>query len=142
MVTGGTNTGVMKYVGDALEGYKNPRIGIATWGKIIQNDHLINKEDDHIKEYTVRSSFYGPGAYLDHNHTHFLLVDSGLSQFGDEIKWRSDFEKEIINNKIICNKYLYYFTCLSYDIIFLTFHNGPFILALHYPTYHDKVTLM
>ena len=133
MVTGGTNTGVMKYVGEALEGYKNPRIGIATWGKITQNECLINS-NDHTKEYTVRSSFYEPGAYLDHNHSHFLLVDSGLSQFGGEIEWRSAFEREIINNKTIGNKYLYcYFTCLSYDIICLTFHNGPFILALHFP---------
>ena len=141
MVTGGTNTAVMKYVGEALEGYKNPRIGIATWGKITQNECLINTEG-HIKQYTVRSSFLESGAYLDHNHTHFLLVDSGLAKLGGEVEWRSDFERQIINKKMIGNKYLYfYFTCLSYDIIFLTFHNGPFILVLHFPTYHDKITL-
>ena len=87
----------MKYVGDALEGSLNPLIGIATWGKITQNEELVNKPNVQ-NEYTVRSSFYESGAFLDHNHSHFLLVDSGLSKFGGEIKWRSDFEKEIINS--------------------------------------------
>ena len=85
----------MKYVGDALEGTRNTLIGIATWGIITQNECLINNEE-RFNEYTVRSSFYNTGAYLDHNHSHFLLVDSGLSKFGGEIKWRSDFEKKII----------------------------------------------
>ena len=33
VITGGTNTGVMKYVGDALHGSNRPCIGIATWGE-------------------------------------------------------------------------------------------------------------
>ena len=36
------------------------------------------------------------GAYLDHNHTHFLLVDDGSEgKFGVEIKFRSKLESYI-----------------------------------------------
>ena len=43
MVSGGTNTGVMKLVGDANYGTNNICIGIATWGVIAKRDALVDK---------------------------------------------------------------------------------------------------
>ena len=34
-------------------------------------------------------------APLDHNHTHFILVDDGSDKYGGEIKFRADLEAEI-----------------------------------------------
>ena len=52
IVTGGTNDGVMKYVGEAVQkhviahGNKSPiiAIGIAPWGGISDRDVLVNKQ--------------------------------------------------------------------------------------------------
>ena len=41
VITGGTNTGVMKYVGDALHGSNRPCIGIATWGEYTFSDYVF-----------------------------------------------------------------------------------------------------
>ena len=61
--------------------------------------------------YEVKSSLLKKGAYLDHNHTHFLLIhDGSQGKYGAEINFRSMFEKWVMENdsggKIIVNSSL------------------------------------
>jgi transient receptor potential cation channel subfamily M protein 2 len=89
IVTGGTNTGVMKHVGEAIRDYtirhgsKNmiSTIGIATWGCINNKDALVGST-----EFGLWPADYTPDETsqektketpLDPNHSHFLLVDNG-----------------------------------------------------------------
>ena len=91
----------MKHVGAALKGATNACIGIATWG-IVRNAETLTETcrrcsyGDKIR-YGVNTSMVGRGAYLDHNHTHFLLVDDGSKDiYGKEILFRAELEKYII----------------------------------------------
>jgi transient receptor potential cation channel subfamily M protein 2 len=95
VITGGTNAGVMKLVGEAVaeESHKHSLtlIGVATWGKVL-NRNLLKNESDAIPEVTS----------LDQNHTHFLLVDDGSEeQYGKEITFRAMLEQEIILGKCL-----------------------------------------
>lgn len=63
-----------------------------------------NKNQTHIVEYelpkmTQKGDEKGPKtALLDPNHTHFLLVDTASSAFGQEVPFRADLEKTIAEN--------------------------------------------
>lgn len=112
MITGGTNCGVMKYVGEALQGSTKACIGIATWGVISKREDLnpdtcrrceINSNTCNANEpknsysYEVGSWLTEDGAYLDSNHTHFLLVDDGnVNNYGVEIPTRGALEQYIM----------------------------------------------
>ncbi|XP_057292178.1 transient receptor potential cation channel subfamily M member 3-like isoform X1 [Hydractinia symbiolongicarpus] len=102
VITGGTNTGVMKHVGEALQGASKACIGIATWGIVSKREKLIGSNLNPVGgkfSYNVASSLVEKGAFLDHNHTHFLLADDGSSgKYGVEISVRSEFEKYIMNS--------------------------------------------
>ncbi|XP_066935830.1 transient receptor potential cation channel subfamily M member-like 2 [Clytia hemisphaerica] len=104
VITGGTNTGVMKHVGEALQGATKCLIGIATYGIVTNKDHLLESERNHFGgkfKYNVASSLVEQGAFLDHNHTHFLLVDNGTTgKFGVEIPFRSALEEYIVKEKV------------------------------------------
>eukprot|EP00794_Sanderia_malayensis_P009474 gene9474-10463_t len=119
VITGGTNTGVMKRVGRALQGtptennmspsgaeHKSvPCIGIASWGNVEHRDRLFFKEEEMDQERFETAVCYftlhrkgRKGAYLDNNHTHFLLVDDGtVGNYDVEKEFRRKLEKEIIN---------------------------------------------
>ena len=44
--------------------------------------------------------FFFKGAFLDHNHTHFLLVDNGTEgKFGVEIPFRSALEAHMVQGR-------------------------------------------
>uniref|UniRef100_A0A8C6UJC9 Transient receptor potential cation channel, subfamily M, member 2 n=1 Tax=Neogobius melanostomus TaxID=47308 RepID=A0A8C6UJC9_9GOBI len=102
ILTGGTNTGVMKHVGQAVRSYALSSslnghivaIGVATWG-IIHNRHtLVNPEGSFPAHYDADAKGQGHLSCLDHNHTHFLLVDNGThGQYGVEIELRALLEK-------------------------------------------------
>ena len=96
MITGGTNTGVMKQVGDAMEGRSKNLVGIATWGIVYNRKELEKKQN--VINYKVESSMVLENeACLDHNHGYFLLFDDGSSnQFGREIDFRSKLEERIM----------------------------------------------
>eukprot|EP00735_Rhodelphis_limneticus_P013732 TRINITY_DN7688_c0_g1::TRINITY_DN7688_c0_g1_i1::g.18577::m.18577 TRINITY_DN7688_c0_g1::TRINITY_DN7688_c0_g1_i1::g.18577 ORF type:complete len:1325 (-),score=524.01,sp/Q2WEA5/TRPM1_RAT/26.08/2e-109,Ion_trans/PF00520.26/1.7e-11,Ank_2/PF12796.2/0.062,Ank_2/PF12796.2/5.8e+03,PKD_channel/PF08016.7/0.077,Ank_4/PF13637.1/0.36,Ank_4/PF13637.1/3.5e+03,Ank_4/PF13637.1/1e+04,Ank_3/PF13606.1/0.32,Ank_3/PF13606.1/1.5e+04,Ank_3/PF13606.1/1.1e+04 TRINITY_DN7688_c0_g1_i1:302-4276(-) len=111
IVTGGTDAGVMKYVGEAaaLYGPDVPVIGIATWGIVSHRDTLLNVARTHTRPPKALSS---PVLYvkqepngmaqaaLDPNHTHFIMVDDGSSgQWGKEIKFRALFERAVSGRK-------------------------------------------
>ena len=112
VITGGTNTGVMKHVGEALQivskgQYGTPWdsqkrvycIGIATWGIVEHRDQLTNPNST--VKYYMSNSIESTGACLDNNHTHFFLVDNGtVNRYGAEIKFRAQLEKEIMKMEV------------------------------------------
>ncbi|XP_065060312.1 transient receptor potential cation channel subfamily M member 6-like isoform X1 [Rhopilema esculentum] len=116
VITGGTNTGVMKHVGEALQiasntqygtqGDSNRRvycIGIATWG-IVENRNLLTNTRGTVKYY-MKNSIEAAGACLDNNHTHFFLVDNGtVNQYGKEIQFRARLEKQIMKMEVDKNR--------------------------------------
>ena len=121
VVSGGTNTGVMKLVGDANHGTNNVCIGIVTWGIVAKRDTLVPQplepaEDKASKllgvdadtrrsgetfPYRLGSYLVHKGeAFLDYNHTHFVLVDDGsVGKWGREIGFRGKFEEYLIQHK-------------------------------------------
>jgi transient receptor potential cation channel subfamily M protein 3 len=102
ILTGGTNTGVNKHVGDALVSEKSPRIkggrvvsiGISPWGIIDRRTELIGTKKE-VAFHPVpqpRSRF----ASLNKHHAYFLLVDNGtVGKYGAEIALRRKLEKFI-----------------------------------------------
>lgn len=106
IITGGTNVGVMRLVGDAvnedLRANKLHVLGIATWGVVAFRDKLIRKVADHdlnVVDYFPEDDCVNEDSKavsLNPNHTHFLLVDDGsTNEFGKEINFRAELEKVI-----------------------------------------------
>ncbi|XP_037136394.1 transient receptor potential cation channel subfamily M member 2 [Syngnathus acus] len=110
IITGGTNTGVMKHVGQAVRDYSLSSsmqgqivtIGLATWGVIHNKEVLVNSQGCFPAHYPM--DVKGRLPCLDNNHTHFLLVDDGTyGRYGVEINLRSRLEK-FISEKTLGNK--------------------------------------
>nr|XP_061799468.1 transient receptor potential cation channel subfamily M member 2-like [Nerophis lumbriciformis] len=102
IITGGTNTGVMKHVGQAVRDYylsssmqgQIVTIGLATWGVIHNKEVLVHSQGCFPAHYPM--DVKGRLPCLDNNHTHFLLVDDGThGRYGVEIDLRSRLEKYI-----------------------------------------------
>uniref|UniRef100_A0A3B4UZH4 Transient receptor potential cation channel, subfamily M, member 2 n=1 Tax=Seriola dumerili TaxID=41447 RepID=A0A3B4UZH4_SERDU len=113
IITGGTHTGVMKHVGQAVRDYalssssmqgQIVAIGVATWGVIHNRDTLVNSEGCFPAHYPMDIKGQSRLSCLDNNHTHFLLVDDGThGRYGVEIELRSRLEK-CISRKLLGNK--------------------------------------
>ncbi|XP_029385890.1 transient receptor potential cation channel subfamily M member 2 [Echeneis naucrates] len=113
IITGGTHTGVMKHVGQAVRDYalssssmqgQIVAIGVATWGVIHNRDALVSSEGCFPAHYLMDVNGQGRLSCLDNNHTHFLLVDDGThGRYGVEIELRSRLEK-CISRKLLGNK--------------------------------------
>ncbi|KAL9966190.1 hypothetical protein ACROYT_G024228 [Oculina patagonica] len=111
IITGGTNAGVMKHVGEAVKEQaitfgsedKVNVIGIATWGIVDRKDSLIAPKDKnglYPAWYRMEQLPGSGGALLDSNHSHFLLVDNGTEgKYGVEIDLRSRFEEAVMKVK-------------------------------------------
>lgn len=111
IVTGGTDCGIMKYVGQAISEIDKgkgsiarhrarPVIGIATFGilaarqRLKRGDNHIDIEDAEVLPTEECSRPVNIG--LDNNHNVFFLLDDGSEgKFGREIALRSVFEKEM-----------------------------------------------
>lgn len=132
IITGGTNTGVMRYVGEAVKGHtvtsrgaqlkdKTSQlhlIGIATWGIVNHRSDLIDSKG--LVTYHMTSSLLSEGACLDNNHSHLILVDDGREgKYGGEIPFRTSLQNCITTKKISRNK--------SYGIpvVLLVLEGGP-----------------
>ncbi|XP_046332894.2 transient receptor potential cation channel subfamily M member 3-like isoform X4 [Haliotis rufescens] len=105
IVTGGTNTGVTRHVGDAISDRttkarnKVVAIGIAPWGIVENREDLIGR--DIVVPYHCVSSPKTNSAVLNSNHSYFLLVDNGtMGKYGGEILFRKKLEKYIAQQKI------------------------------------------
>lgn len=109
IITGGTSTGVMKHVGEAVSGRtqighnsgKINCIGVAPWGQVDNAQFLVSKDGRrgcYPAPYTVEVNDQTK-APLDINHSHFILVDNGtIGQYGVEIGLRSSLEGEILQS--------------------------------------------
>eukprot|EP00794_Sanderia_malayensis_P003485 gene3485-3983_t len=106
IITGGTSTGVMQHVGEAVASQTHIGatcgrincIGIAPWGQVDNSQNLISRDGKGCfpAHYTIDISDETK-APLDINHSHFILVDNGtVGQYGVEIGLRSNLEGAIL----------------------------------------------
>lgn len=107
IITGGTNTGAMKHVGEALaeRSVKSTRkksivaIGIAPWGVVHKRQDLIGK--DISVDYHAVPNAKGNTAVLNSSHNYFLLADNGTNgKYGAEIVLRKRLERYISQQRI------------------------------------------
>ncbi|XP_069120927.1 transient receptor potential cation channel subfamily M member-like 2 isoform X1 [Argopecten irradians] len=131
IITGGTNTGVMKHVGESVRDYgltsasSTPvvAIGIATWGVIQNKQELISKDGNGSwpARYRIEKEARIRESCLDPNHTHFILVDNGTQHnFGVEIPFRAQLEQTVANMKTDEGK-----DAVSVPIVLLVLQGGP-----------------
>ncbi|CAF0737337.1 unnamed protein product [Didymodactylos carnosus] len=98
IITNGTNTGVVKHVGDALF-VKSPKvksdivvIGFAPWGVVEGRETFIGANK--LVSYHSMTTPTKNCATLNSNHYYFLLVDNGTTgKFGGEVVLRKKFER-------------------------------------------------
>ncbi|KAF6122339.1 transient receptor potential cation channel subfamily M member 2 [Phyllostomus discolor] len=105
IITGGSHTGVMKQVGEAVRDFSLSSsynegevvtIGIATWGTVHNREGLVHPTGGFPAEYIMDEEGQGHLTCLDSNHSHFILVDDGThGRYGVEISLRSKLEKFI-----------------------------------------------
>ena len=78
VVTGGTDSGVMKLVGNTMAsvGHKRPLIGVAAWGVVNGREKLAGCHGGTVRYAGVEAASKG-GAPLNPHHTHFIFVDNG-----------------------------------------------------------------
>ncbi|XP_040010255.1 transient receptor potential cation channel subfamily M member 6 isoform X2 [Xiphias gladius] len=105
ILTDGINTGVSKYVGEAVKSFgghnlrKRNTIGITPWGVIDNNMDLIGR--DVFRPYQPLGNPLIKRACLNGFHSHFLLVDDGtLGKHGCQQGLRRKLEKHIQLQKI------------------------------------------
>ena len=116
LFTGGTDSGVMKLVGEAIHKYglDVPLVGIAPWGAVLGRGHLKNCKGEVVKYRGGNPSM--TEARLNPYHTHQILVDAarydGTMPWGDEIGVRSQLER--------C-----YATVKGVPVVLLVIQGGP-----------------
>jgi hypothetical protein len=98
IVDGGTDTGLMKLLGKAVDksGYSVELIGVTGWGVVIGRDcmHRGPSRMNSRAYYSKTKPTSATGAGLEQNHKYFLLVDDGtVGKFGTEIAARSKLEE-------------------------------------------------
>uniref|UniRef100_A0A8C1MM85 non-specific serine/threonine protein kinase n=1 Tax=Cyprinus carpio TaxID=7962 RepID=A0A8C1MM85_CYPCA len=105
ILTDGINTGVSKYVGDAVKVYgshdlrKRNVVGITPWGIIENNSDLIGR--DVLRHYQALGNPLSKRASLNSMHSHFLLADDGtMGKSGCQIDLRKKLERHIHFQKI------------------------------------------
>ncbi|XP_023931927.1 transient receptor potential cation channel subfamily M member 3-like [Lingula anatina] len=105
IVTGGTNTGVTRHVGEGIgeQSLKTRNnivtIGIAPWGIVHNRQELIGK--DVVRPYHAIAPSHSHYAVLNQYHSYFFLVDNGtVGKYGAEIQLRKKLEKVISLQKI------------------------------------------
>ncbi|XP_042276131.1 transient receptor potential cation channel subfamily M member 6 isoform X2 [Thunnus maccoyii] len=105
ILTDGINTGVSKYVGEAVKAFgghdlrKRNTVGITPWGVIDNNTDLIGR--DVFRPYQPLGNPLSKRACLNGFHSHFLLVDDGtLGKHGCQQGLRRKMEKHIQLQKI------------------------------------------
>ncbi|XP_034068678.1 transient receptor potential cation channel subfamily M member 6 isoform X4 [Gymnodraco acuticeps] len=105
ILTDGINTGVSKYVGEAVKTFgghnlrKRNTVGITPWGVIHNNSDLLGK--DVFRPYQPLGNPLSKRACLNGFHSHFLLVDDGtLGKHGCHQGLRRKLERHIQLQKI------------------------------------------
>ncbi|KAM8866020.1 transient receptor potential cation channel subfamily M member 6 isoform 2-T6 [Synchiropus picturatus] len=105
ILTDGINTGVSKYVGEAVKTFgshdlrKRNTVGITPWGVIDNHTDLIGR--DVFRPYQPLGNPLSKRACLNSFHSHFLLVDDGtLGKHGCQQDLRRRLERLIQQQKI------------------------------------------
>ncbi|CAC5414386.1 TRPM3 [Mytilus coruscus] len=105
IITGGTNTGVTRHVGEAISDRttktknKVVAIGLAPWGIVENKEDLVGK--DLTVPYHCVSANKSNYAVPNRSHSYFLLVDNGtVGKYGGEVIFRKRLEKYIAQQKI------------------------------------------
>ncbi|KAM9810986.1 transient receptor potential cation channel subfamily M member 6 [Neosynchiropus ocellatus] len=105
ILTDGVNTGVSKYVGEAVKTFgshdlrKRNTVGITPWGVIDNHTDLIGR--DVFRPYQPLGNPLSKRACLNSFHSHFLLVDDGtLGKHGCQQDLRRRLERLIQQQKI------------------------------------------
>ncbi|KAM9858169.1 transient receptor potential cation channel subfamily M member 6 [Aulostomus maculatus] len=105
ILTDGINTGVSKYVGEAVKTFgshnlrKRNTVGITPWGVIDNNTDLIGR--DVFRPYQSLGNPLSKRACLNGFHSHFLLVDDGtLGKNGCQQGLRRKLERHVQLQKI------------------------------------------
>lgn len=102
LITAGSDTGVMRLVGDAIakQDIDVPLLGIFPWGVTNGREKLEASVGKDASYAAAPAS--GSGAPLNANHTHFILVDNGKeggAAWGSEISLRAKIEATVSNSK-------------------------------------------
>lgn len=94
VVTGGFDTGVMSLMGEGRVKYapEVPLIGFCSWAKVHQKELLeVKQAGARMPVYFNRSSKPKDGmSSLNPDHSHFIIVDAGSNDHGQEINMRAD----------------------------------------------------
>ncbi|KAG7490468.1 transient receptor potential cation channel subfamily M member 7-like isoform X1 [Solea senegalensis] len=105
ILTDGINTGVSKFVGEAVKMFgghdlrKRNTVGLTPWGLIDNNTDLVGP--DVFRHYQPLGNPLSKRACLNGFHSHFLLVDDGtLGKHGCQQGLRRKLEKHIQLQKI------------------------------------------
>nr|6CO7_A Chain A, Predicted protein [Nematostella vectensis]6CO7_B Chain B, Predicted protein [Nematostella vectensis]6CO7_C Chain C, Predicted protein [Nematostella vectensis]6CO7_D Chain D, Predicted protein [Nematostella vectensis] len=146
IITGGTNTGVMKHVGEAVKEQQLMFgsdtqvnvIGIATWGIVDKQSDLISEKNGKYPAlYSMEPTPGHQGAMLDPNHSHFFLVDDGTEgKYGVEIGMRSRIEEAIMKVKTDSRSEA---GSIGVPVVLLVLEGGPNTVATMYELIKKKV---
>eukprot|EP00316_Scyphosphaera_apsteinii_P022830 CAMPEP_0119346800 /NCGR_PEP_ID=MMETSP1333-20130426/108193_1 /TAXON_ID=418940 /ORGANISM="Scyphosphaera apsteinii, Strain RCC1455" /LENGTH=1308 /DNA_ID=CAMNT_0007359319 /DNA_START=65 /DNA_END=3991 /DNA_ORIENTATION=+ len=103
LITGGTDTGVMRLAANAMASYgvKSPLIAINAFGTCNGRENIIGAKDNLVL-YTNVAPPSTQGAPLNPHHTHFVMVDAGLEgrkAWGSEIEFRARFEHYLMRRQ-------------------------------------------
>uniref|UniRef100_A0A669Q328 non-specific serine/threonine protein kinase n=1 Tax=Phasianus colchicus TaxID=9054 RepID=A0A669Q328_PHACC len=105
IITEGINSGVSRYVGDALKGRASPylrkicAVGIPPWGIIENQRDLIGK--DVVCLYQTLGNPLSKLSTLNSMHSHFLMADDGtVGKYGNEMMLRRNLEKYLSHQKV------------------------------------------
>jgi len=92
IVTGGLDSGVMEFVGDAVreqDATNVPCIGVASYKMVSHWERLAHGG---LLNYSPEKPNDRFSAALNPDHSHFILVDSAKNDWGEEIEFRSHLE--------------------------------------------------
>ncbi|CAF0758756.1 unnamed protein product [Brachionus calyciflorus] len=106
IITAGTDTGVVKHIGDILrENFPRARnnvvvFGVAPWGVVNEKESLIGHEVE-VPYFSNNPSINSVNSFnLNNCHSYFLLVDDGtVGKYGCEISFRRRFERFLSRHK-------------------------------------------
>uniref|UniRef100_A0AAY4AS35 non-specific serine/threonine protein kinase n=1 Tax=Denticeps clupeoides TaxID=299321 RepID=A0AAY4AS35_9TELE len=100
ILTDGTNSGVSRYVGEAVKEYgthnlrKRNTVGITPWGFIENHSDLIGRGA--LRPYQTLSNPLSKRVCLNGLHSHFLLVDDGTTgKYGGQLELRRKLERHV-----------------------------------------------
>jgi len=106
IITAGTDTGVVKHIGDILKdilpnsSINIVAIGIAPWGVVNERESLIGQGVEVPYFSNQRTINSGHSFNLNNCHSYFLLVDDGtVGKYGCEIGFRRRVERFLSRHK-------------------------------------------